>query len=77
VGEAAIGLVPPGDPASLAATLARFAGDEALRLRLGAWGREAAMDYDCRTRAPDFVALYREALARAATRPPARQKRKI
>ncbi|MFC6598849.1 glycosyltransferase [Kitasatospora paranensis] len=39
-------LVPPGDPAALAAALGRLAGDPALRARLGAAARERSRGFD-------------------------------
>jgi glycosyltransferase involved in cell wall biosynthesis len=40
-------LVPPGDAAALAAALRRMAADPALRARMGAAGRERALQrYD-------------------------------
>jgi phosphatidyl-myo-inositol dimannoside synthase len=51
-------LVPPDDPAALADTLRRLLGDEALRLRLGAAGRqwvESEMNWD--RAASEFAAL--------------------
>ena len=42
VGEGARGLVTPGDPHLLAQRLSLFFSDEALRLRLSRWGRDAA-----------------------------------
>ena len=56
-------LVPPGDPSAFEAGLRRLVRDPDLRARLGAWGRAEAVKYDCRTVAPDLVALYRRAIA--------------
>lgn len=56
-------LVAPGDPGALAAGLRRLVRDPELRARLGAWGRAEAVKYDCRTVAPDMVAVYRRAMA--------------
>jgi glycosyltransferase involved in cell wall biosynthesis len=54
-------LVPPGDPAALAAALSRLAGDPALRRRLGAAGRAAYLELG----APAAVAArLREAIDR-------------
>lgn len=63
-GEAADFLVPPGSVEALAAAIETLARDEALRRRLGAWGREAARRYDCRRLAPNLVTLYHEAIRR-------------
>jgi glycosyltransferase involved in cell wall biosynthesis len=52
----------PGDAADLAAQIARLAGDEALRARLGHAGRRAAIErFDCRTLAAELLAVYRRA----------------
>jgi glycosyltransferase involved in cell wall biosynthesis len=42
-------LVPPRDPAALAAGLLRLLGDPALRARMGAAARARALDFDIRT----------------------------
>jgi phosphatidyl-myo-inositol alpha-mannosyltransferase len=63
-GEAAQFLAPPYSVEGLAGAIARLARDPGLRTRLGAWGREAALRYDCRRLAPDLVALYQQAIIR-------------
>jgi phosphatidyl-myo-inositol alpha-mannosyltransferase len=65
-GEAAELLVPPGDVEALARTLELLARDRDLRCRLGQWGREQAVRYDCRTVVPYILAVYDEALAARA-----------
>ncbi|MCJ2123041.1 glycosyltransferase family 4 protein [Methylobacterium sp. J-077] len=63
-------LVPPGDPAALAAALARFAADPALRLRLGAAARMRLVQDFSEEAAIDLIA---EALRNSAClAPPAR-----
>lgn len=58
-------LVPPGDPAALAAALDRVLGDTALRTRLGQDGRRFALEHF----APESVARqYATLLRNAATR---------
>ncbi len=70
-GEAARFLSKPGDAASLHLALRELVMDPALRRRLGEWGRVEALQYDCRTVAPQLVATYRDAiLAHAAARRP-------
>jgi glycosyltransferase involved in cell wall biosynthesis len=57
-------LVPPEDPASLAAALRRLLGDEALRRRLGADGRRLVLErFTADHMARSFRALYDELLA--------------
>jgi phosphatidylinositol alpha-mannosyltransferase len=58
--QAARFLVPPGDVTALATALGILAQDEALRARLGAWGRAAAPAYDCRALAPRLVEIFRD-----------------
>ena len=53
-------LVPPGDPAALAAALARLAGDSALRARLGTAAREAAAAYTPEAMAAAYLNLYHD-----------------
>ena len=55
-------LVPPHDPAALAATIERLLGDEPLRRRLIAAGRERARDFDVAAVGARFLSIY-EALA--------------
>ncbi len=57
-------LVPPGDPAALAAALDRLARDERLRIRLGAAGRER---FAARFRMERVAAALREVYAAART----------
>jgi glycosyltransferase involved in cell wall biosynthesis len=64
-GESAL-LVPPGDPAALAAALRRVLVDPALAARLGAAGRERARDFAWPALADRVLEVYR-----AATRPTA------
>lgn len=53
-------VVPPGDPATLAAAIARLLADDALRTRLGAAGREALAGHTYAAMADAFgVALTR------------------
>jgi phosphatidylinositol alpha-mannosyltransferase len=61
-GEAADFLSPPGDVTGLAETLKRLILQPHLRKRLGQWGRSNAMQYDCRTQAPRFVEIYKDAI---------------
>ncbi len=59
-------LVPPGDPAALAAALDRLAADADLRARMGAAGRARVVaDYDSRVEAARLAALIRAAGAGA------------
>lgn len=62
-GEAARFLAPPGDVEALAGRLRLLIGDEDLRRRMGAWGREQARQYDCARVVPQLVEIYRQALA--------------
>ena len=64
-------LVPPGDPAPLAAALERVVGDAALRERLGAsgWAR-ARTRFDLATFHRAHLALYERELARHGAPPP-------
>ena len=68
-GRTALGC-PPGDPAALAAAIARLAADEALRLDLGAAGLAAARGrFDRRGLAAPWSALYDAADPRARRHP--------
>ncbi len=61
-------LVPPGDPDALADALARLAGDDALRSRLGAAGRETVLrDFDVDRNARELSARIRTSLGRATS----------
>jgi glycosyltransferase involved in cell wall biosynthesis len=57
-------LVPPSDPAALAAALARLAGDAGLRARLGAAARERARRLNAEEVTDRLDAIYRELLSR-------------
>jgi glycosyltransferase involved in cell wall biosynthesis len=58
-------LVPPADPAALAAALLRLRRDEVLARRLAEAGRRAAIDrFDERVPALRVVRVYQELLAR-------------
>lgn len=61
-GETAL-LVPPDDPAALAAAVARLAADEALRRRLGEGARRVAAAFGWENIAAQHLALYRELTA--------------
>jgi glycosyltransferase involved in cell wall biosynthesis len=62
----AASLVPPGDPAALAAALNRLLADDAERARLGAAALRAAQGpYSWDSVAEQTLALYRELLARS------------
>ncbi len=69
-GEAARLLVPPGDEGALYWALRSLVVDAALRNRLCEWGRTEAMRYDSETVAPQLVAIYQEAIAKAKARNP-------
>jgi glycosyltransferase involved in cell wall biosynthesis len=62
-GESSL-LVPPGDPAALAAALRRLAGDRDLALRLSAGGRAA---FEARASEDVLGARWRELIERAVT----------
>lgn len=53
-------LIPPGDASALAAALARLANDPALRARLGAAARQAALAYTPDAMATAYAALYHD-----------------
>ena len=53
-------LVPPGDPAALAAALVRLIGDSALRARLGTAARTAAAAYTPEAMAAAYLNLYHD-----------------
>jgi len=55
-------LVPPHQPGALADAMIAVALDPALRRRLGATGREAAVAYRAERLLADTRALYRQAL---------------
>ncbi|MFJ3793669.1 glycosyltransferase [Kitasatospora sp. NPDC090091] len=57
-------LVPPGDPAALAAALGRLAGDPPLRERLGAAARERAERFDVAGAQRAVEAVYEQVLRR-------------
>jgi phosphatidylinositol alpha-mannosyltransferase len=61
-GEAAPFLVPPFDIDALAGALKRLVRDPLLRDRLGAWGRENSVQYDCNRVVHRLVTLYERAL---------------
>jgi glycosyltransferase involved in cell wall biosynthesis len=63
LGDAAL-RVPPGDAEALAGALVRIAGDEALRVRLGAAARRRAADYTWERSADALHALLAEAAER-------------
>jgi len=64
-GEAAL-LVPPGDPAALAAAIGRALDDAALRARLAAAGRaRVAARFTWRAAAERTVEVYRRAMTGA------------
>ncbi len=67
-GFGAQGLTPPGDVAALQAALAHLITHPSLRAELGAWGKDAAMQYDATSTAPQFVAVYEAALQRFSAR---------
>jgi glycosyltransferase involved in cell wall biosynthesis len=58
-------LVPPRDPAALAAALSRLAGEAELRLRLADAAHERLGDYTLERAGERFAALYEELLAAA------------
>ena len=64
-GEAAHFLTPPGDVDAIYGALRAMVLDAELRGRLGTWGRQEAMRYDCRIVAPQLVAIYEQAIAAA------------
>jgi glycosyltransferase involved in cell wall biosynthesis len=61
-GDAAL-LFAPGDEIALVKRLARLIGDEALRARLAAAGRERAAAFSWDRAATETLAVYRAALA--------------
>ncbi|HEY7560870.1 MAG TPA: glycosyltransferase [Gaiellaceae bacterium] len=62
-------LVPPGDPPALRAAIDRLLADKALRLRLGAAGREKIVaGYSWDKVAEETVAVYEQALSTAPPR---------
>jgi glycosyltransferase involved in cell wall biosynthesis len=62
-------LVPPERPDAIADAVLRLLGDGALRARMGAAGREAALErFDVERAADVYVQAYEAALAHAATR---------
>jgi glycosyltransferase involved in cell wall biosynthesis len=66
-------LVPPEQPDAIAEAVLRLLGDDALRARMGAAGREAALArFDAERAADIYVQAYEAALAYAATRRRAR-----
>ncbi len=67
-GEAARFLAAPGRVDALYERLSALVLDASLRERLGQWGREEAMRYDCRAIAPKLAAIYEEAIAKATAR---------
>lgn len=67
-GEGARFLTPPGDVGALVDALRTLATQPQLRAQLGTWGHQHAMRYDARAVAPQFVALYEEAIARFKSR---------
>lgn len=67
-GEGARFLTPPGDVDALTDGLRALVNDADLRAKLGEWGRRNAMNYDARSVAPKFVAVYEEAIARFKAR---------
>lgn len=56
-------MVPPGDAGALADALVQLLDDAALRARLGATGRERALEFDWRHVAGRVLDVYREVLA--------------
>ena len=57
--------IPPGDPAALAAAIARLAADPSLRQRLGEHGRQTAVERFNRDRlGPQLMAIYQRILER-------------
>ncbi len=56
-------LVPPGDPAALAAALATLAADAALRRRLGQQARAHVRQFAWPAAADRFNALYEQVIA--------------
>jgi glycosyltransferase involved in cell wall biosynthesis len=61
-------LVPPDDPAALAAALGRLVGDADLRVRMGARGRERAVErFSIDAMARSYEALYERLVANDAS----------
>jgi glycosyltransferase involved in cell wall biosynthesis len=70
-------LVPPGDPAALAAAIAQLAGDPELRRRLGTTGRAIALDgFSDREVAQRTVEVYRELTSQGRCGAPILDKRR-
>jgi len=68
-GESAL-LVPPGDPAAVAAGLERLIDDQAERQRLGTAAKRRALELFCPTKiVPQYEALYRRVLDGVTERP--------
>ncbi|HJQ75024.1 MAG TPA: glycosyltransferase [Gaiellaceae bacterium] len=64
-------LVPPEQPQALADSVLRLLGDEALRARMGAAGRQAAIErFDAERVAETYVQAYEAALGHAGRREP-------
>jgi phosphatidyl-myo-inositol alpha-mannosyltransferase len=71
-GEAANLLAPPGDAEALCSKLDMLVDDQALRHRLGEWGRREAQRFDSGVLAPKFVSMYERAMQWKARRTTAR-----
>jgi phosphatidylinositol alpha-mannosyltransferase len=68
-GEGASLLVPPGDAGALADKITGLLDDPQQRLKLGAWGRSHARQFDVSAVAPAILDLYRGAIARQIRHP--------